>query len=274
MTQLFQRAAHDWLTLRQKPDARARERARDLITTLNEHFADSTEITILDLGAGSGANMLWLSQHLPTPQRWRLIDRDAELLEAAQHVQAPPHVLGVEAELRSLDELTVDEVSEADLVTASAVLDVLSFAQLDGLADLLSHAQVPALFSLNVTGKVEFSPDEPLDHELTEAFNEHQHRSGLAGPQAATYLAEKLEAAGLRVLTADTDWLEGTNSREHQSDEAFVDRYLTERVAAALEQRPDLAEDAAAWLRQRQTQLSQGTLTVRVGHHDILVLPA
>lgn len=273
MTQLFQRAAHDWLELRRRPDARARERASDLIGALNQRFIDSAEISIIDLGAGSGANLMWLAQHLTSPQRWKLVDRDADLLEATQSMQTPQQVLGVDPVLRCIDQLSVAEVSAANLVTASAVLDVLSFAQLDRLAALLGQAQTPTLFSLNVTGEVSFRPAELLDSELTAAFNEHQHRSSLAGPQAADYLTEKLERSGFIIQHAETDWLEGTSPEAPAPEEMFVERYLSERVAASLEHRPDLTEEATAWLQKRLSQLQQGELTVRVGHRDILALP-
>ena len=103
MTQLFQRAAHDWLELRRRPDARARERASDLTGALNQRFTDSAEISIIDLGAGSGANLMWLAQHLTSPQRWKLVDRDADLLEATRSMQTPQQVLGVDPVLRCID---------------------------------------------------------------------------------------------------------------------------------------------------------------------------
>lgn len=274
MTQLFQRAAYDWLSLRHDADRRARESAAPLLSLLNGHLPTMSEVEVLDLGAGSGANIAWLAQRLPMPQRWTLIDRDAHLLHAARTVQTPRQVLSVCTQQRSIDDLTVREVRAAGLVTASAVLDILSFTQLERLARLLDEAGVPALFSLNVTGVVRLSPALSLDEEITAAFNQHQLRAGLAGPHAADHLSRRLQQAGVRVLTAPTPWVLGTPADPELHDHALVERYLTERAAAAVEQHPHLTALARSWLTARRAQLEKHSLTVRVEHVDVLALPA
>lgn len=274
MTQLFQRAASDWLSLRHNADRRARAAAAPLISILNEHFRPASEVEVFDLGAGSGANLAWLAPQIALPQRWTLIDRDAGLLAAAQSVETPDRVLSVRAQQRSIDELTAEELQSAGLITASAVLDILSVTQLDRLAALIHEARVPALLSLSVTGVVELSPALFIDEEITDAFNQHQRRSGLAGPDAAHYLCEQLRLAGAEVKTIETPWHLGGGADDDQlQDAALLERYLTERVAAATEQRPHLIDIANAWLSARITQIRQNSLTVRVDHIDLLVLP-
>lgn len=274
MTQLFQRAANDWLSLRQDADHQARAAASPLISMLNEYLNPTSEVEVFDLGAGSGANLAWLAPQIFLPQRWTLIDRDADLLSAAQFVETPDRVLSVSAQQRSIDELTAEELQSAGLITASAVLDILSVTQLDRLAALIHEARVPALLSLNVTGVVELSPALFIDEEITAAFNQHQRRSGLAGPEAAHYLCEQLHLTGAKVKTIETPWLLGAGSNLHRpQDLALLERYLTERVAAATEQRPHLTDIADAWLSARIAQVRQYSLTVRVDHLDILALP-
>ncbi|WP_258935250.1 hypothetical protein [Nesterenkonia pannonica] len=64
-----------------------------------------------------------------------------------------------------------------------------------------------------------------------------------------------------------TDWdLDSANTE-------FVERYLSDRAQAAVEQDPSMREDAAEWLRRRSGQLRAGDLTVRVGHLDIACVP-
>src|SRR5690606_8927376 len=107
--------------------------------------------------------------------------------------------------------LSVQELETAGLVTASAVLDILSFTQLDRLAALLDGAQVPAFFSLNVTGNVHLMPPLPADGVIADAFNSHQLRAGLAGLRAVPHLEEHLRRAGFRVITTATPWVLGAH---------------------------------------------------------------
>lgn len=301
MEQLIQRATSDWLTLRRIADSLAREATTPLLTTLNDHLMTRCKsdpvstvgvrghqvqrdpergpvVRVFDLGAGSGANMAWLAPRLRLPQVWTLIDRDEDLLQLVPAVDPAAQIVSVDTQVRSINDLSGPEVKTAGLVTASAVLDVLSFRQLDRLAKLLSEAQVAALFSLNVTGKVHLTPQaRPDDDDISEAFNCHQLRSGLAGPRAAGYLEQQLLQAGFRVSTAATPWLLSARAQHqdmtHQETDELIERYLTERVAAAVEQQPNLADRAPSWLTARLAQLRKGWLSVQVDHVDILALP-
>ena len=50
-------------------------------------------------------------------------------------------------------------------------------------------------------------------------------------------------------------------------------RYLSDRVQAAAEYDPALAEAAHQWVQRRVQQLRQGELSVRVGHLDVVSVP-
>jgi hypothetical protein len=65
-----------WLGLREPADHRAR--ALELIGRLPRRFD-----AIVDLGCGTGSHLRWLAPRLESPQRWLLLDHDAELLAAA-----------------------------------------------------------------------------------------------------------------------------------------------------------------------------------------------
>lgn len=257
MEQLTQRAASDWLTLRRDADTLARKAAAPLLTTLEHHLnarigspvtqtfedpgpngrhprATGPAVTVFDLGAGTGANMAWLAPRLHLQQAWTLIDRDEDLLKLVSTVPPASEVVRVNTQVRSITDLKATEIRDPGLLTASAVLDVLSFDQLDQLTRLLDAAQVPALFSLNVTGNVHLTPEAGADDEIAAAFNCHQLRAGLAGPRAADYLKQRLQQAGFRVSTAATPWRLGTQvspqDAHHLAADELIERYLTERV--------------------------------------------
>jgi hypothetical protein len=82
-------------------------------------------------------------------QHWILYDRDPDLLqtaaaELAQRVADKASVT-VETRLRDVTTLTPDDLQGADLVTASALLDLLTVAEVDQIAAACVGARSPAL---------------------------------------------------------------------------------------------------------------------------------
>ena len=139
-------------------------------------------------------------------------------------------------------------------MVASALLDILTAAE---LAAVLAAARGrPMLFALTVVGRVTLVPADPLDAAMTAAFNDHQRRNGLLGPDAVA-------AVGSAVVRP-SPWRLGAD------DAGLIAEWLDGWVAAALEQEPALAGDYHA---RRLEQLTAGELTVTVDHADLLVLP-
>ncbi|MDO5735881.1 MAG: class I SAM-dependent methyltransferase [Propionibacteriaceae bacterium] len=273
MTQLVQRAASDWLSLRRPADEAARSASLDAITLLNHHLLErlrpDAAIDVVDLGAGTGANMAWLAGRLPAPQRWTLIDRDEDLLGLVPQVPASAHVADVRRLAVDLEDLRSHYDSERvpDLVTCSAFLDVLTLRQVRDLCAFVVQTGAAALFSLSVNGTVRISPELEQDSVITATFNEHQRRHGLAGPSATHVAADTLRSDGCTVHVVETPWT------LRSEDAPLVERYVSERVAAVSEQDAGLADAAHEWLSVRLAQLRAGTLTLEVGHLDLLALP-
>lgn len=270
--QIVQRAASDWLSLRRPADATAREAARPAIARLDAHvksqLAPEQAARVIDIGAGTGANLAWLAPRLTVRQRWTLIDRDEDLLNEVPQHRSSDRVVDVQRlalDLSELDDVLVDD--GPTLVTCTAVLDVLTETQVRSLAALLARRRAAVLFSLSVSGEVDFQPALDLDGSIGEAFNSHQRRSGLAGPRATALAAQVLSASGFDVEVIDTPWVLGPGS------EALIERYLTDRVASAVAQDPSLQPAAGEWLETRRAQLRDGNLAFRVGHQDLMALP-
>ncbi len=72
----------DWLALRGDADARARDTG--LAARLGAHLAGRGAVRVLDLGAGTGANLRATAALIEAPQHWVLADRDAALLARAE----------------------------------------------------------------------------------------------------------------------------------------------------------------------------------------------
>jgi hypothetical protein len=174
----------------------------------------------------------------------------------------------IDSSVELLSRFLTDGSSDHRLVTCSALLDVLTTAQLDAVCEAVIDNQVPALFSLSVTGTQSVSPVNPHDQRLLDAFNDHQRRAGRAGPEAITLAGDALRAGGFMVFTQETPW-----QLSASDDSAFVAQLLQERLDAAVAQNAGLAVMAEAWFELRRAQLELGAFRIEVGHRDLLALP-
>lgn len=266
------RVSPSWLELREPADAAAR--SSDLVTELRRH-APSGPWSIHDLACGTGAMGRWLAPLLPGPQHWVLHDHDADLLEPAAADVPGPAADGaevtVETRVSDVTRLDADDLAGATLITASALLDLLTHDELTALIHACSGADCPVLLTLSVTGRARLLPPEPLDARVAAAFDAHQRRltprGRLLGPNAWKEAGESFRALGAEVVTAGSPWsLGATESR-------LAAEWLAGWVDAAREQEPALIPEAELYRRRRLREAAAGALAVTVGHADLLVLP-
>lgn len=282
----------DWLRLREPADLAARDPslARRFAAALPQ--PNDRPLRLVDLGAGSGANVRALLPRIAGDQHWILIDRDRALLAAQAEefifwarrqgypitagggriiIEARPArweietlPLDLDHDLASLGELA------ADGIAAAAFFDLVSRDWLDRFAALLARARVPLLAALTVDGRRDWQPRLAEDVIVASAFAQHQRRDksfGAAlGSEAPAALADALTRAGFDVTRAASDWRLGPR------DDALLDALIGGETTAAAEAAPDPA--IAAWEKQRRAALAAGQLDLTIGHCDLLALPA
>ncbi|MFL6028239.1 MAG: methyltransferase domain-containing protein, partial [Friedmanniella sp.] len=150
----------NWLALREPADAAAR--AVELVEELRRQLPAGGPVVIHDLGCGTGSMGRWLAPQLPGPQHWVLYDREADLLAhaaaASPAAAADGTAVTVETRQRELGGLEPAELAGASLVTASALLDMLTVTEVERLVATCADARCPVLFTLSVVGRVELSP--------------------------------------------------------------------------------------------------------------------
>jgi hypothetical protein len=267
------RYAPEWLELRESADAAAR--ALDLLDPLRIRLANlpghTGGLAVHDLGCGTGSMGRWLAPRLDGAQHWILHDRDPYLLHfaavASPRAAADGSRVTVETRRGEMARLTPEALTGASLVTASALLDVLTREEVETLADACVGAGCPALLTLSVAGRVELTPSDPLDADLAEAFNAHQRRGGLLGPDAATVACEVFGERGATVKVNPSPWRLGP------AESALTAQWLRGWVGAAVDQRPELRERADRYLQERLAACEAGELHVVVHHSDVLALP-
>jgi hypothetical protein len=247
----------EWLSLREAADAAARSEA------LAAGFADDAR-RIVDLASGTGANIRYLAPRLRRASHWLAVDNDVQLLGAL----VPPAGASVSKRTldlaHALDDLRLDG---CDLVTASALLDLVSEPWLVRLAARCAKARVGVLFALTYDGRIEWSPAEKGDELVRTLVNRHQLGDkgfGLAlGPGAAAAASAAFTAAGYEVREASSDWSLGPSWRALQT--ALVDGW----TSAAAEIAPGEADALRDWADRRRAHVAADASRVRVGHVDL-----
>ena len=102
---------------------------------------------IHDLGCGTGAMARWLAPLLPGPQHWILHDLDADLLDVAASEPPGPAADGaavtLETRTSDISRLLPGDLAGSTLITASALLDVLTEEELSALITVSVGARLP-----------------------------------------------------------------------------------------------------------------------------------
>jgi hypothetical protein len=268
----------DWLALREAADAAAR--APELVERVRQHLADQRRaerpgvgrppLIIHDLGSGTGSMGRWLAPQLPGPQHWIMYDRDTELLARAADLGTAADGTPVTVETRRHDitRLTAADLDGASLVTASALLDMLTAAEIDRIVAACAGAGCPTLATLSVIGQVELTPPDPLDADIADAFNAHQRRTAgsrtLLGPDAVDATVAAFGRRGVKVQIWSSPWRLGADQADLTAE------WFRGWVGAACEQRPALPGPVAAYAARRLAEAAAGRLGALVGHHDLL----
>ena len=259
----------DWLALREPHDSRARN--TQVLTAVTVSYKQHHTISIVDLACGTGSTLRALSPLLAARQEWWLIDNDRVLLAAAAATPTPERVVATALAMDLNRDLETALDGPIDLVTASALLDLVSEAWLERLASSLAARSIPFYATLSYDGRIELTPRDPFDAAIRAAVNAHQRIDkgfGPAlGPEAAAFAINCFQSRGYSFVHGPSDWVIAPSNCKFQSEifagwaNAAVD---TGRLAAA---------DADAWLARRRDAVTAGLSSIRVGHVDVFAVP-
>jgi SAM-dependent methyltransferase len=257
-----------WLSLREPYDARARN--PKVVAAVATALATLPSITIVDLACGTGATLRALAPHLEAPQNWKLVDNDLGLLLRAANACHPrAKVTTAAIDLARDLEAVLD--GHLDLVTTSALLDLVSDTWLERLATEAAARKLPLYAALTYDGRVTFEPSDPFDAAIIAAVGVHQRRDQGFGPalgsDAAKRVVARLETVGYSVVQGTADWVLGPQDREMQTE-------LLESWAGAAREtgRLPLAE-IGAWHARRRDAIERGLSSIRIGHLDVFADP-
>lgn len=258
----------DWLALREPADAAAR--SLSIIDEVARRLPPAP-LRIVDLGTGTGANVRFLSPRLPVSQSWRAVDNDPSVLaelsrRMSEFTTARPgcQIEPVRADLGRVD---AQLLGGCDLVTASALLDLVSAAWIESLAERCLNSRAAVLFALTYNGRSRCDPAEPEDDLVRNLMNRHQRSNDkgfgvAAGPDATDCAERSFTAAGYRTLRASSDWTLPPWMQELQR------RLIHGWADAASEVAPERAATIRDWLGRKLQHVDAGRSRVSVGHDD------
>ena len=161
------------------------------------HFFGKNEMTIVDLGSGTGSNCLYFFEKFPSNQNWIFIEQEEKVSQYALNR------LGIEADKRGYEvihgerslalkkedrNITIEYITDSflnlvdlvdldnvDLVMASAVFDLITFSQFVDFGSVLLEKKLPLLTTLNYA-EMDFNSDSPSDVVFIEKYESFMNR--------------------------------------------------------------------------------------------------
>jgi hypothetical protein len=160
---------------------------------------------------------------------------------------------------------------QVDLVTASALLDLVSADWLDRFVTEIAARRLPVYAALNYDGRTICGPSDAFDEAIATSVNRHQlTEKGFGpalGPAAAEQAVVKFQRLGYSVIKGPSDWLFGVTDRDIQFE--MISGWA--RAAREIDEYP--LEEIVGWLTRRRDLISAGRSTIVVGHIDFFARP-
>lgn len=272
--------SREWLHLRESADKAARN--GDIANAVSARFALREDISVVDLGCGTGANLRATAPILPNRQSWLLVDSDAALLNASREelsrwsdgatqagddlvlTKGHAHITVSFAEINLARDLDRALAGKPALVTASALFDLVSEDFIRTLARKCAAINAAFYAVLTYNGVQRWSPHRPADNQIASAF--HRHQMGdkgfgpACGPMAATHLADQLRLNGFSVLEGESPWVLGRNDR------MLIEELVCGHAMAAGETGLVDAKTIETWIKVQRNG-------AQIGHIDTFAVP-
>ena len=260
----------EWLALRESYDLRARNPI--VLDAVATSFRSRDALSIVDLACGAGSTVRALGPHLPARQHWDLVDNDPRLLAVACSGTFGDDVRLNAVPLDLSSDFAAALSRTKDLITVSALLDLVSEDWLDRFTRCIASRALRVYAALTYDGRIDLAPADPLDAAITSAVNAHQRTDkgfGPAlGPAAAAAAISRFKALGYSIVHGQSDWTIGT------ADEEIQHELLDGWVSAASEVKSLPRPDIDNWLARRRSAVEARVSTMRVGHVDFFATPS
>jgi hypothetical protein len=259
----------DWLSARERYDAASRNTT--VLEAVVAALAGLGSVRIVDLGCGIGSTMRAVAPRIDASQHWELVDNDLGLLARADRTGLPGITSVRKRPLDLVQDLETALDGPLDLVTASALLDLVSAEWLDRFAVESAARRLPVYAALIHNGEITLEPADVGDAGVIAAVRAHLRRDKGFGPAlgaaAADAATRRFERLGYAVTRGPSDWSLQPADRELQI------AVLGAWAGAAWDERAMPLADVLGWLTQRRDLVAAGRSTMRLGHDDLFAQP-
>ncbi|KGE87324.1 MAG: class I SAM-dependent methyltransferase [Phaeodactylibacter xiamenensis] len=285
--------ATDWLEERYRFDVAARNPKVEAACL--QYFAQHPMVSIIDIGAGTGANFIYLSEKFPQSQQWALVELNPNLLKRARErlkIWAAAKDYTVREDGQNLDFRRNDQHIQVQLlqgsflelprllqpdqyqmVTASAVFDLLCEQMLSDLVQTFHQNRLALLTTLNYESMAYLPADAEDDHwiRLYETHMQREQDFGKAlGPRCSDFLEkEYAQLPTAQMLRAPSRWqIEPADTFMHGHMLQFLEQSLLEMKSMG-----HSGKGLDAWLQRKKVQLQSQQLRLSVAHSDFFTAP-
>ncbi len=272
----MEKFSSEWLTFREQEDLLARNST--ILECVTEHLKGTKRLNILDIGCGTGATMRALLPEIKQPQHWTLLDADQELLARARCLNQPL----VSDPNYTLETVFADLTSgfgflnrEYSLVTATALLDLVSEAWIKKFVMALKHNNLSFYCSITPNNRIEIDPKDNLDKKVICTFNSHRYSDkgfGMSlGGHATDFTIEQLQRSGFNVSSASETW---GNRHPNKSFRKIFNAKLVEGISQAANNTKMIdASELKQWTDSRLSAIQNEECEIWFEIMDFIAIP-
>lgn len=257
------------------------------------HFYEKNEMTIVDLGSGTGSNCLYFFEKFSSRQNWIFIEQEEKISQYALNR------LGIEADKKGyevthgnnsielkkgnrnisikyitdsfLNLVDLVDLDKVDLVMASAVFDLISFSQFVDFGSVLLEKKLPLLTTLNYA-EMNFNSDKPSDVVFIEKYesfmNRPQEFGKAMGKKCPRILVDFFQKQEATIKYGPSIWkLEGESAQ-------VMNHHLLNFMESASNQMIDEQDEKMLfqdWITTKRKSVEDGVLDTYVQYYDLFV---
>ena len=286
-----QNAYANWLNDRYPFDSEARN--KPLEDKVLDYLKPKQDLQLLDVGAGTGSNTLYLMDKIKSNQHWYLVEQNPsfkniffrriedfsnfhkyEWTRSNNKIQisTPTKELSFEFIEGSLLEVAqLLPLENIDLVLANAVFDLFSKQQIQQFLNPILQKEIACYFTLNYKSQ-SFLPEDPFDSTYISLYEDHMERPqamGTAtGKMVGPYLSECLETFQIVEQAISTWQIQKEDIKMHYYLLSFMENAIQE---LALQE--EVKSLLPKWIQRKKDMVITRQLELRVQHWDIFSYP-
>jgi ubiquinone/menaquinone biosynthesis C-methylase UbiE len=235
---------------------------------------------VLELGGGIGAMIERVAaEGRLHPSVWTMIDAQPALIDEARRRIPAAAGFGIELRAAELAEYLESGFTPADLVVASAFLDLFDLSAALRSIARLGAPEARFLFSITFDGLTALEPeiDPALDRLIVEIYHRTMDERIIDGAasgdsRCGRHLLTLLPRCGYRIEEAGpSDWIVHPREGSYPADEAYFLSCILGFIEESLSPRPEMDQGKLrAWLGARRTQVAAGELVFLAHQLDVL----